>query len=262
MKLRCKNNKVFKFAVEITSHICYNSIHSIQYIVIRVDDIMRMKRLKHLEERKTACGGLLISGNSDDLNFATAGDNKDYIDLKEWFGTERPVWLEIGCGKGQFACELAKQNPEINIIAVEKNSNVIVQACEKAQTLGVNNVRFLKCGAEYITKFIKDGTVERIFLNFSCPFPKKSHQSHRLTSPTFLKLYKELLAPGAEILQKTDNRQLFEYSLEQLSNFGFTLKNISLDLHHSNFEGNIVTEYEQRFVSLGLPIYRLEAYLK
>ena len=262
MKLRCKNNKVFKFAVEITSHICYNSIHSIQYIVIRVDDIMRMKRLKHLEERKTACGGLLISGNSDDLNFATAGDNKDYIDLKEWFGTERPVWLEIGCGKGQFACDLAKQNPEINIIAVEKNSNVIVQACEKAQTLGVNNVRFLKCGAEYITKFIKDGTVERIFLNFSCPFPKKSHQSHRLTSPTFLKLYKELLAPGAEIHQKTDNRQLFEYSLEQLSNFGFTLKNISLDLHHSNFEGNIVTEYEQRFVSLGLPIYRLEAYLK
>ena len=98
---------------------------------------MRMKKLKHLEERKTACGDLLISANSEDLNFATAGDVKEYLNLKEWFGSERPLWLEIGCGKGQFACELAKQHPEINIIAVEKNSNVIVQACEKAQELGV-----------------------------------------------------------------------------------------------------------------------------
>ena len=101
-----------------------------------------------------------------------------------------------------------------------------------------------------------------IFLNFSCPFPKKSHASHRLTSPTFLKLYKELLCENGEIHQKTDNQQLFEYSLEQLSQFGFALKNISLDLHNSDFKGNIVTEYEQRFVSLGQPIYRLEAHIK
>lgn len=223
---------------------------------------MRMKRLKHLEDRKSACGSLLISAMSDDLNFATAGGTKDYIDLTEWFGVDRPLWLEIGCGKGQFACELAKQHPEVNIVAVEKNSNVIVQACEKAIEMGVDNVRFLKCGAEYITRYLKPQSVERLFLNFSCPFPKKSHASHRLTSPTFLRLYKELLADQAEIHQKTDNRQLFEFSLEQLSDFGFTLKNISLDLHNSDFEGNIVTEYEQRFVSQGLPIYRLEAYLK
>lgn len=223
---------------------------------------MRMKRLKHLEDRKEACGSLLISAMSEDLNFATAGSTKNYIELKEWFGAERPVWLEIGCGKGQFACEMAKQHPEINLIAVEKNSNVIVQACEKAQKSEIDNVRFLKCGAEYITKYLKPQSVERLFLNFSCPFPKKSHQSHRLTSPTFLKLYKELLAPLAEIHQKTDNRQLFEYSLEQLSDNGFILKNVSLDLHNSDFEGNIVTEYEQRFASQGLPIYRLEAYLK
>lgn len=223
---------------------------------------MRMKRLKHLDSRKAACEGYLISAMSDDLNFATAGENKEYIDLKEWFGTEKPLWLEIGCGKGQFACELAKRHPDINIVAVEKNTNVIVQACEKAMEQGIDNVRFLKCGAEYITRYLKPHSVGRLFLNFSCPYPKKSHASHRLTSPTFLPLYRELLCEGAEIHQKTDNRQLFEFSLEQLSEHGFTLKNISLDLHNSDFEGNIVTEYEQRFVSQGLPIYRLEAYIK
>lgn len=224
---------------------------------------MRMKRLKHLEDRKEACGGWLISGISDVLDFSKAADTKDYINIKEWFGDDsKPLWLEIGCGKGQFACELARRNPDINIIAVEKNTNVIVQACEKAMELKADNVRFLKCGAEYLTKFLKPQSVGRIYLNFSCPFPKKSHASHRLTSPTFLKLYKELLNKGAEIHQKTDNKILFEYSIEQLSEFGFTLKNISLDLHNSGFEGNIITEYEQKFVSQGLPIYRLEAYIK
>lgn len=222
-----------------------------------------MKKLKHLDDRKAACGDLLISAMSDVLDFSRAAETKEYIDIKQWFGCDdRPIWLEVGCGKGQFACELAKQHPEVNIIAVEKNTNVIVQACEKAMDSGVDNVRFLKCGAEYLTKFLKPQSVSRIYLNFSCPFPKKSHSSHRLTSPTFLKLYKELLIGDSEIHQKTDNRGFFEYSIEQLSDFGFTLKNISLDLHDSDFEGNIVTEYEQKFSSQGFPIYRLEAYLK
>lgn len=223
---------------------------------------MRMKRLRHLEDRKAACGDILISAMSDELNFEKAADVKEYIDTEGWFGNCNPLWLEIGCGKGQFACELAKRNPDINIIAVEKNTNVIVQACEKAQSLGVTNVRFVKCGAEYLGKFLKPSSIGRIYLNFSCPYPKKSYATHRLTSSTFLKIYKELLQPSAEIHQKTDNRQLFEFSIEELSKFGFTLKNISLDLHNSDFEGNIVTEYEQKFVSLGLPIFRLEAYIK
>ncbi len=223
---------------------------------------MRMKKLKHLNDRKAACGDILISAISSELNFEKAGDTKEYIDLKEWFGCEKPLWLEIGCGKGQFACELALRNPDVNIIAIEKNSNVIVQACEKALELNIPNLRFLKSGAEYITKYIKPNSVDRIFLNFSCPFPKNSHASHRLTSPTFLRLYRELLSEKGEIHQKTDNQKLFEFSIEQLSDYGFTLKNVSLDLHHSDFEGNIITEYEQKFVSLGLPIFRLEAYIK
>lgn len=223
---------------------------------------MRMKRLKHLDDRKAACGDILKSAFSDELNFEKAADIKEYINLTEWFGTDRPLLLEVGCGKGQFSCELAKRYPDYNVLAVEKNSNVIVQAAEKALALGIDNLRFLKSGAEYLAKYIPAKKAERIFLNFSCPFPKKSHQSHRLTSPTFLKLYKELLSDDGEIHQKTDNRKLFEYSIEQLSSFGFTLKNVSLDLHNSDFEGNIITEYEQKFVSMGLPIYRLEAYIK
>ncbi len=223
---------------------------------------MRMKKLKHLEDRKDACKDILLSAYSDDLNFSTADRKKDIININDWFGRACPLWLEIGCGKGQFACELAIQNPNINILAVEKNSSVIVQACEKAKQLNIKNLRFLKCGAEYLGKYINCNSVERIFLNFSCPYPKKRHQSHRLTSPAFLKLYMNIMSKNAEIHQKTDNRQLFEYSIEQLSNAGFTIKNVSLDLHNSDFSGNIITEYEQRFMSQGLPIYRLEAYIK
>jgi tRNA (guanine-N7-)-methyltransferase len=221
-----------------------------------------MKRLKHLEDRKQACGDILKSAFSEELNFQKADAVKDFIDLEEWFGQNRPLLIDVGCGKGQFACELAKQNPDCNVLAIEKNSNVIVQAAEKALEQGITNLRFLKSGAEYLTKYIEGGKAKRIYLNFSCPFPKKGQQSHRLTSPTFLRLYEILLAKDGEIHQKTDNRILFEYSIEQLSNYGFTLKNVSLDLHSSNFENNIVTEYEKKFVSLGLPIYRLEAYFK
>ena len=162
----------------------------------------------------------------------------------------------------RFAVEYAKIHPEINLLAVEREANVIVSACEAAKREGITNLKFLKCSAEYLERHLKEKSVERIFLNFSCPFPKKKYASHRLTNYTFLEIYKRLLKRDAEIHQKTDNMQLFEFSIEQFSSNGFALKNVTLDLHNSKFEGNIVTEYEQRFVSLGFPIYRLEAYLK
>ncbi|MBQ8203610.1 MAG: tRNA (guanosine(46)-N7)-methyltransferase TrmB [Clostridia bacterium] len=223
---------------------------------------MRMRHKKHLGERLEAVSDYLYISNSDDRNFNTAVLNKDYIDFTAWFGKEQPIFLEIGCGKGKFAVEYAKQNPHINLLAVEKEANVIVSACELAKAQGVTNLRFIKASAEYLERHIKEQTVERIFLNFSCPFPKNKYASHRLTAENFLKIYKRLLKPSGEIHQKTDNMKLFEFSIEQLSANGFALKNVSLDLHNSNFEGNIVTEYENRFVSMGLPIYRLEAYMK
>ena len=225
---------------------------------------MRMRRKARLDERLAACeaSGKLLILNVDDRHFQRAVVEKEYLDFKGLFGNKNPVVLEIGAGKGQFCCELAKREPNINIIAVEKSSNVIVDAAEKAISLGLPNLVLLRCDAEYLEKYIPEKSVARIYLNFSCPFPKKSYAPHRLTHRKFLEIYKKILADGGEIHQKTDNREFFEFSLEELSQSGFALKNVSLDLHNSGFEGNIVTEYEQKFTEMGMPIYRLEAYIR
>ena len=119
----------------------------------------------------------------------------------------------------------------------------------------------MKCGAEILTKYIKPESIGRLYLNFYCPIPKKANENRRLTNISFLEIYKCILTKDAEIHQKTDNMHFFEFSLEQFAGSGFALKNVSLDLHNSDFQGNIVTEYEARFSSQGFPIYRLEAYL-
>ena len=221
---------------------------------------MRMRRKKNLEDRLSMVADYLFVGDFEDRNFNTAKDKKEYIDLDSWFDTNKPLYLEIGCGKGKFACEYAAMNPDINFLAVEKSANVIVEACEKAKEAGLKNLKFIKCGAEYLEKYIKPKSIERIFLNFSCPFPKKAYATHRLTHLRFLGIYKRIMTDNAEIHQKTDNMHFFEFSIEQFTLGDFKLKSISLDLHNSNFEGNIETEYEHRFASLGQPIYRLEAY--
>ena len=223
---------------------------------------MRMRKKKYLDERLSAVSDILFISDIEDRNFSTANEKKEYIDFDEWFNRPAPYMLEIGCGKGGFAAEYARRNPDINLIAVEKDSNVIVSACEKVKQEGITNIRFMKCSAEYLPKYIKPDSIERIFLNFSCPFPKNKYASHRLTHPRFLKIYRELMKQGAELHQKTDNPRFFEFSVEALTGSGFALKNLSLDLHNSGFDDNIETEYERKFVSQGLPIYRLEAYIR
>lgn len=222
---------------------------------------MRMRRKKHLDERLDACSDIIISMYREERNFSASVQQKDYINIEKLFGNKNPIYLEIGCGKGKFASELAKNNPEINIIAVEKTSNVIVEAAERAKSEGVTNLKFLLGPAEYLPIFIKDKSVSRIYLNFSCPFPKKRYASHRLTHKNFLEIYKNIMNDTAEIHQKTDNTHFFEFSIEQLTQSGFALKNVTSDLHSSGFEDNIMTEYEERFTKEGLNIYRLEAYL-
>lgn len=222
---------------------------------------MRMRKKKYLDERLEQVQDILYTSDFEDRNFNTAIEKKEYLDLEGWFGNNNPLFLEIGCGKGKFACEYAAAHPEINLLAVEKSGNVIVEACETAKKMGLNNVKFIKCSAEYLEKYLKADSVDRIFLNFSCPFPKAAYATHRLTHTRFLEIYKRLMKKGAQIHQKTDNMHFFEFSLEHLSGAGFCFQNVSLDLHNSDFEGNIETEYEHKFASLGQPIYRLEAFL-
>lgn len=222
---------------------------------------MRMRKKKYLSERLDAVKDILFVCMSEDRNFNNFKENEDFIDLDGWFKRKAPLYLEIGCGKGKFAVEYAKSHPDVNLLAVEKDSNVIVAACESAKDAGLENLKFIQGSAEYLERYLKTGSVERLFLNFSCPYPKNTYASHRLTHSGFLERYKRLLAKGAEIHQKTDNMNFFEFSIEQLSQNGFAIKNLTFDLHNSGFEGNIVTEYERKFLDLGQPIYRLEAYI-
>lgn len=223
---------------------------------------MRMRRKKNLEARLQECESYLLDCDTADLNFENEEGNKYLYSIEDIFGNENPLVLEIGCGKGAFACEYAKRNPDKNIIAVEKVGNVIVAAAENAMRDNIPNLRFMKCAAEYLPRFIPANSVSEIYLNFSCPFPKAKYAKHRLTHPRFLEIYKQLMTADCVICQKTDNPRFFEFSIENLSQSGFALSNVSLDLHNSSFEGNIVTEYENRFASQGLPIYRLEARLR
>ncbi len=180
----------------------------------------------------------------------------------EIFGNSNPVHIEIGCGKGSFIRGMAQMYPDINFVAVEKVEDVIVMAMEKAVEAELANVRFTYMDAEKIEDFFEYGEAERIYLNFSDPWKKNKQAKRRLTHKNFLDRYKKILKPECQIWFKTDNKQLFEFSLNSFCAEDFKLSNITLDLHNSGFEGNVMTEYETRFVELGQPIYRLEAAIR
>ncbi len=222
---------------------------------------MRMHRKNNLEERLLRCTDVAPVMGVPDRNLKRLLENyREYLDLAAIFGNENPVFLELGCGCGGFCIEYARRHPEINLLAVERMSNVIITALENAKKAALPNLRFLNIPVEVLQCYLKSGAIGRIFLNFSTPLPEKTRERQRLTSPRFLNIYRDLLPVGGEVWQKTDNQAFFEYSLEQFSLHGFRLKNISLDLHKSAFAAeNIVTEYERRFSDMGMPIYRLEA---
>ncbi len=220
---------------------------------------MRMRRKNHLWERLDACESVIIPMQNQNEHANDPLDPELFYDSKRVFGNNNPTYLEIGSGKGGFILALAEKNPDINFIAVEKTPNVLVTGAENLLKSNLANVRFCRGQAEYLLHLFRPHSVGRIYLNFSCPFPKESYSKHRLTHPMFLEIYKEILEYNGEIYQKTDNRRLFEFSIENFSRAGFLIKNVSLDLHKSGYAGNIMTEYEKRFSDMGLPIYRLEA---
>lgn len=221
-----------------------------------------MRRKSRLDERISACGKHLIRRELGGFYDLAEQDKFNFIDLREEFGNDNPVMLEIGSGKGGFAFGHSEKFPDINLIAVEKISNVIIEACEKADELDPKNLRFMNVGAENLLYYLKPETISRIYLNFSCPYPKYTYRNRRLTYYRYLEIYKKLLTSDGEIRLKTDNREFFEFSLQSLSENGFALKNISLDLHSGDLSENIETEYEKMFVSQGKRIYKLEAYIK
>ncbi len=220
---------------------------------------VRMRKKRNFESRMEACGEFLLArGAGGILNMKEAAASyRALIDFAAVFGNDRPVELEIGCGKGGFVCALAERNPDVNYLALEKMSNVILTPMEEVKARGISNIRFLNIRAECLPCYIPEGSLQKIYLNFSTPLPKLGYATQRLTHRNFLRMYEKLLTPGGYILQKTDNRDFFEFSLAEYAACGFAVEEAEYDLHkNGNPEDNIVTEYESRFAEKGLPIYR------
>jgi len=221
---------------------------------------MRMRLKKYLDERMKAVEDYIVIGYSDDLDARNTTPTYT-LDLRQIFGNDNPVALELGCGKGQWVCRMAKAYPDVNFIAVENVTNVIVAACEKAQKEGLKNVRFANCGVEYLPRHLPKGAFDVIYLNFSSPYPKNQYENRRLTNARFLALYKDWLKEDGEIRQKTDNRPFFEYSVCSMSQSGLYFTKMSCDLHKDADIPNLTSEYEDRFSPLG-PIYYVVAKYK
>jgi tRNA (guanine-N7-)-methyltransferase len=212
---------------------------------------MRNRHKKHAKERLDACGETVVHST------ALFKDNPSAL-----FCSNAPVHLEIGCGKGDFICGMANLYPEINFIAIERVNDVLVTAAEKVKGLSVDNVRLCRLDAAVLADIFPKGSIERIYLNFSDPWLKKRHYKRRLSHNGFLQIYKSILTENGSVFMKTDNNNLFEFSLLEFQNDGWRLVNVTYDLYKSGFEPNIVTEYEKRFSSQGIKIKRLEAYVK
>ena len=175
---------------------------------------------------------------------------------KTLFKNKKPIHLEIGMGKGDFIIGMAQKYPDINFIGIEKFDSVILRATQKLENIELPNLKLIRFDATEIEN-IFDREIDTIYLNFSDPWPKNRHEDRRLTSKKFLQKYDKIFKQSKHIIQKTDNRHLFEFSLKSFTNYDYKIKNLSLNLHEDNFD-NVETEYEKRFASLGMPIYMVE----
>lgn len=211
------------------------------YLVI----FMRLKCVKGAKEKVESCPYIVL----------------DYEDYKgsysELFGNDNPICVEIGMGKGNFIIENAKRYPYINFIGIEKYDSVIVRAVEKLENVSLPNLKLIRMDALNIEN-VFDHEVDTIYLNFSDPWPKARHARRRLTSYEFLKRYDNLFKERCHIIQKTDNRKLFEYSIKSLTDYGYKIDDISLNLYDDDISLNIQTEYEEKMLGKDMIIYRIE----
>ncbi len=219
---------------------------------------MRIRRKKHLKERLEGVKEYLIVPAQDIKNVKEAIKDKKYFDFEAIFKNSNPVEMEVGCGKGGFIIEKAKQNPNVNYLAVELLENIIVMAAESAKNLELKNLIFVNSGAEYLPRYIKDNSLQNIYLNFSPPYPNDGYENRRLTANDKVQGYKDFLVSGGCIYQKTDDKGLFEYSFNQFVKFGFNVVDTTELLKEGKID-NIETEYEKKFMALSMPIYALKA---
>ncbi|MCT2535029.1 tRNA (guanosine(46)-N7)-methyltransferase TrmB [Aquibacillus koreensis] len=195
-------------------------------------------------------------------------DNKDIVELSpsdyknKWedvFNNNNPVHLEIGTGKGQFIVGMSEQNNDINFIGIELAKSILVSAVQKVLDSNQKNIRLINEDANNLTELFGENEVDKIYLNFSDPWPKARHAKRRLTYKSFLDQYRHILKDDGELVLKTDNRGLFEYSLVSFSQYGLILDEVLLDLHEVNDPTNVMTEYEEKFSNKGQNIYRCKA---
>ena len=208
---------------------------------------MRMRKKPNLIPRMEKCAQVQIK-NPKDLKGKWHESFADYGKL----------WLELGCGKGRFTAGTAKENPDVMLVAVEKVADAMVTGMERVCGEGIENVRFIDMDALELREVFENAEIERIFINFCDPWPKSRDAKHRLTAPGFLRSYADILPLDGEIHFKTDNRPLFDWSLEQLSAEGWLLKEVTNDLHKDGVTG-VMTDYEAKFHEQGVCINRLVA---
>ncbi|MBO7214340.1 MAG: tRNA (guanosine(46)-N7)-methyltransferase TrmB [Clostridia bacterium] len=223
---------------------------------------MRARRKKHLDERTDIIRDIIVVQKTSDVLGFEESERYDVKTPFDLFKNDNPVELEIGCGKGRFIVEKAMANKNINYLGVEIQQNVLITGAERVKKEGLSNVKLFNCGAEILKYELPAKSIDKLYLNFSCPYPKKQYENHRLTYFSFLEIYKYLLKDGAEIHFKTDNDDFFEFSVNSFLENGFEITYKTFDLHAENPVDNVMTEYEQKFVALGKNINKLVAKVK
>ena len=211
---------------------------------------MRMRKMKNLESRMEACAAYRIT-KPEELK-------GNWRSLKQ---DATALWVEVGCGKGKFTAETAQANPDVLLIAVERCREAMVVAMEKAKAMGLKNVYYIDMDVEKIEEIFAAEEIDRLFINFPDPWPRKKNAKRRLTYRTFLDKYCRVIKLGGEIHYKTDNAPLFEFSVEEFAACGLEVKNLTRNLHENGIVG-IMTGYEEKFHALGTPINRCEVVCK
>ena len=205
---------------------------------------MRMRKKKNLEPRMERCANIWVKEPRNQRGI-----------WKDRMPATGAIHLELGCGKGRFTCEMAAKHPEVLFIAVERVPDAMVIAMERASEMNLDNVLFIDGDAALLSEYFEPDEVQQIYINFCDPWPGKKHGKRRLTHEDFLRSYRQVLAPEGEIHFKTDNQELFEFSLFQFPKAGFTLQQVTRNLHADDIMG-VMTDYEEKFHLAGMPICR------